>query len=213
MLINGAVIGVIVAAPIGPVNLVCIQRTIQHGRLNGLLAGMGAVAADAVFATLAAFGLVAASDLVGGLGAGIQILGALFLVILGVRTILKARPRGITADVAEGARAGLWQAPALTFLLTITNPMTLLGFIAIFAGAGGLVGTHVDTVEALLLIAGVAAGSAGWWLALTGVVGTVRSRFTDGWVMRLNQFSGLCILAFGAWLLYRIAAAGGLPVA
>lgn len=209
LLINGAIIGVIVAAPVGPVNLICIQRALQRGWINGFLAGMGAVAGDALFAIAAAFGLLAASDLMSNLGIGIQIAGGVFLLHLGLRTFLQPAPDMHTARIERGAHAAIGRAVLLTFSATILNPATLLGFIAIFAGAGDLVTPDPGTRDAWVIVAGVAAGSALWWLALTQLIGLVRHRITPEWVHHLNQVSGFMIAMFGTWLLARLFFTGG----
>jgi len=204
LLVNGVIIGVIVAAPIGPVNLICIQRAVERGWLNGFLAGLGAVAGDALFAIAAAFGLLAARDLMNGLGLGVQIAGGLFLIALGLRIFFQPAPDMHADRIERGAHGALSRALALTFTATILNPATLLGFIAIFAGAGDLVQPDRTPLEAWTIVAGVALGSALWWLALTQTIGLVRHRITPGWVRRLNQGSGLGIMAFGLWLLARL---------
>lgn len=208
VLLKGLIIGVVVAAPVGPVNLICIQRTIARGWLNGFVAGLGAVAGDALFAVLAAAGLVAAGDIAGEAGYLLQGVGAVVLLVMGARTIARATPEARNArKVRSGADATLWRAPVLTFGLTITNPATLLGFIAIFAGTGFIGAAGVSGAAAAVIVTGVAAGSALWWLVLTRTVGAVRKGLSFRVIRRINQVSGLLIIAFGLWLALRLARA------
>ena len=209
LLINGAIIGVIVAAPIGPVNLICIQRAVERGWFAGFLAGLGAVAGDALYAIAAAFGLLAVSDLTSDPGISVRIAGGLFLLGLGLRIFLQPAPNMQTSKLENAARADLQRTIVITFTATILNPATLLGFIAIFAGAGDLVTPNPSTGDAWTLVLGVALGSALWWLALTQFVGAFRQRITPEWVRRLNQVSGLMIAMFGVWLLTRLYLTGG----
>lgn len=134
-LVRGALVGIIVAAPIGPVNLICIHRTVVHGRINGFLAGQGAAIGDGIFATVAAFGLAAVAAYVQYYSDAIQMVGGGVLIAMGIRTFLAAPEHAAREDTAFG----LIRAFGLAFLLTITNPATLLGFVAIFAGVGGII--------------------------------------------------------------------------
>jgi len=191
-LVRGIVIGFSIAAPVGPIGVLCIRRTLADGRAAGFVPGLGAATADAIYGCLAAFGLTALTDLLIGGQSWIRFIGGAFLLYLGIRTI-RAKP----AERAARLRgSGLFGAYATTFMLTLTNPMTILSFVAIFTTIG--VGTsHLSPVAAGSLVLGVFLGSALWWLTLSGAVGMLRSRFDLerlGWV---NRISGGIITAFG----------------
>ena len=190
--VRSVVIGVIAAAPIGPVNLVCIQRTLAFGRLSGLIAGLGAAIADGLFATVAAFGLTTVSDFLIDHDSALRLVGGLFLLVLGARTVMTL-PR-TQADLPT--RGTLGQTIGTTFLMTITNPVTILGFAALFSGAG-LVQDARDSAGALQIVAGVAAGSALWWLCLSTGVGFLHGKLELRHMRWMNRISGSLIFAFG----------------
>lgn len=198
--VRGVVIGFSIAAPVGPIGVLCIRRTLAEGRASGLLTGLGAATADAVYGAIAALGLTALTDaLVGGQG-WIRLVGGAFLVYLGVKTFL-ARPADRAAEPdrpmdAVSRRAGLFGAFASTFLLTLTNPMTILSFVAVFA-ALGLGTTNPDPLSAAGLVVGVFVGSALWWLTLSAGVSLFRSRFDERGLRWVNRLSGAIIVAFG----------------
>ena len=161
--LKGLVIGFSIAAPVGPIGVLCMQRSLERGRVVGLATGMGAAAADAVYGCVAAFGLAAFSAALMSGGNWLRGVGGLFLLWLGVQ-IFRSHPADKAASAGGGAQAGgsLLRAFASTFVLTLTNPMTILSFAAIFAGLG--VGTGATRWESGLLVAGVFCGSAAWWL-------------------------------------------------
>jgi threonine/homoserine/homoserine lactone efflux protein len=199
-LVRGVVLGFTIAAAVGPISLLTIRRTIAHGRLYGLVSGMGVATADATYAGIAALGLTAAA---GALLDGqrlLEFLGGIVLIILALRTIA-SRP----GEVATSAdRPSLPGAYATIFALTMTNPMTILSFAAAFVGLG-LVG-HGRGGAALLTL-GVFVGSALWWVSLTSVVGRLRARVSLRWLVAVNQVSGAAILAFGILALVSAVAA------
>ncbi len=192
LLLRGFVLGFTIAAAVGPISLLCIRRTLAEGRVVGFVSGLGVATADATYGAVAAFGLTAVTDLlVDGrrvLGVG----GGLFLLWLAWRTF-RALPGDAAATDASATRRGLPGAYLSTLGLTLTNPMTILSFAALFVG---LRVTGGDAAGAALLTAGVFAGSTGWWIALVGVVGALRSRVTPGGLRRVNIASGLLIGAF-----------------
>ena len=195
-LLRGLLIGIAVAAPVGPVNVLCMQRTLAHGPVNGLVSGLGAAFADALFGAMAAFGLTAVADFLIGQQYWMRALGGAFLLGLGVKIFL-SRPRGRGGEERD---SNLGQAVSTTFLLTITNPMTILAFVAIFAGTG-LARADGDYVGAAVLVLGVFLGSALWWLVLSTFIGLVRHRLDDRAMAWINRGSGALIFTFGlaAW--------------
>ena len=185
-------IGLAIAAPVGPIGVLCIRRTLADGRLVGLLTGLGAATADGVYGAIAGFGLTAVTDLLIGRGPWLGIGGGLFLCYLGVRTFI-AVPAESPAALQPGALFAIFSS---TFVLTLTNPTTILSFVAIFAGLG-LGNTGGDYLAASVLVAGVFLGSALWWLGLSGAVSIFRERVGSRAMRGINRLSGLLIGGFG----------------
>lgn len=192
LLIKGLVLGFAIAAPVGPIGLLCIRRSLAHGRLSGLASGLGAATADACYGSVAAFGLTAVSDLLVAQRMWLNLIGGLFLCYLGVRTFL-SRP---AAQSANAGHKGLLSDYASTVVLTITNPMTIVMFVGAFAGLG-LVRRSVDYAGATMLVAGVFLGSALWWVFLSSSVGLLGKRMNDSWMGVANKLSGALIIGFG----------------
>jgi len=201
LLLIGLGIGIAVAAPIGPINLMCIQRSLTHGFTAGLAVGIGAVLGDGTFALISAFGVTWVTDLVAGHSDWIAGIGGSLLLGIGVRTMV-ARPmdRSSTPAPVAGTDAK-WTATArlvgTTFVLTITNPATMLGFVAIFSGVGELVMAPGSYGSAALLVGAVMAGSLLWWVVVSRVVSLARSRFTQKGLSMINFTAGLVITGFG----------------
>jgi threonine/homoserine/homoserine lactone efflux protein len=190
--LRGLLLGLSIAAPVGPIGVLCIRRTLSAGRGMGLASGLGAATADATYGAVAAFGLTVVSSFLLSQQMWLRLLGGAFLCYLGVRTFLAAP----ATEAARAGSGGLAGAYVSTFFLTITNPLTILSFAAIFAGLG-LGATGADAGAALGLVLGVFLGSALWWVVLSGAVSLLRARFdllTMRWV---NRGSGLLILGFG----------------
>jgi threonine/homoserine/homoserine lactone efflux protein len=189
---RGALIGLAIAAPVGPIGVLCIRRTLADGRLAGFVAGLGAATADLLYGIIAVLGLTALADLLVGVSFWTRLLGGIFLCYLGLR-ILRERP---AENPAEARGRGLAGAYFSTLFLTMTNPATIIAFTAIFAGlgAGSL---YRGYGEGLLLAGGVAAGSALWWLSLSSATGMLRSRVTPRVLRMVNIVAGLIILGFG----------------
>jgi len=191
-LLRGLVIGFSIAAPVGPIGVLCIRRTLAKGRLHGLASGLGAATADASFGAVAGFGLTAVSGLLVEQQGWLRLIGGVFLCALGARTFL-ARP---ASEAAPAGRSGLLGAYLSALALTLTNPLTILSFAAIFAGLG-IAEAGADYGAALILVAGVFAGSAAWWLLLSGGVSLLRERFTPRRMRWVNRLSGAVLVAFG----------------
>lgn len=206
--VNGVAIGMAVAAPIGPVNLIVIRRTLRYGALNGFLSGGGAAAGDALFAVVAAFGITQAIEFVLRVETLLQIVGGLFLLGLGLRTwFSKPHTHEEPADnISAAMAAATARVFAITFVLTITNPATMLGFIAIFGGVAGLASAGDDYVHAATVVVAVAAGSLIWWASVSSFVSLFRARMTDRLLGLVNRVSGGLIVVFGVVVLGRVAA-------
>ena len=199
-LARGLLLGFAIAAPVGPIGVLCIRRTLADGWLTGFLTGIGAATADGLYGGVAAFGLTAISGALMAQQGIIRVVGGALLCYLGLRTLL-AKPASAkaTAHTARPVRdkRGLAGAYFSTVGLTLTNPATILSFAAVFAGLG-LVGA-AGSVEGApaLLTAGVAFGSACWWLLLSGGVSLLRARLAPGALRWVNWLSGLLLLGFG----------------
>src|SRR5262245_59111062 len=194
--LRGLAIGFSIAAPVGPIGVLCIRRTLADGRATGLAVGLGAAAADAVYGAIAGFGLTAISTLLVRQQVLLRLVGGLFLCYLGIQTF-RARP---VDRPARAGGAGLLGAFTATFGLTLANPATILSFIAVFAGLG--IAGAGSWREATVLVGGVFVGSALWWLLLSGIVGAFRVRLDLGALRWVNRLSGLVLLGFGAAALF-----------
>jgi threonine/homoserine/homoserine lactone efflux protein len=190
--LEGMIIGFAIAAPVGPIGVLCIRRTLAEGRTSGLVSGLGAATADALYGAVAALGLTFITALLIGGEAWLRLVGGAFLVFLGVRTFL-ARP---AERAAPSASSGLPGAYVSTLFLTLTNPTTILSFAAIFAGLGAGE-TNGDVLSAMVLVAGVFLGSAAWWFVLSGATSLLRARLSVRGLRWVNRVSGIVIAAFG----------------
>jgi len=189
--LKGFIIGISIAAPVGPIGILCIQRTITYGRLNGLATGLGAASADAVYGFIAAFGLTFISNFLVAQQNWFRIVGGGFLIYLGIRAYFSA-PDNSSANTNSQNHTGAY---GTTFLLTLSNPMTILSFAAIFSGFG-LVDTSIHYGSASMMVVGVFLGSATWWLFLSTGTNLFRSRLNQrlAWI---NKLSGVVITLFG----------------
>ncbi len=190
--LRGLAVGFTVAAAIGPISLLTIRRTIAHGRGYGLVSGLGVAAADASYGAVAAFGMTAVTSVLVGGRTVLALVGGAFLVWLAIHTIRARPPEAVATDPA--GRPGLVGGFLSIYGLTMTNPMTILSFAAIFAGLG-LAGR--GGLEAALLTLGVFVGSSLWWVGLTAVVRRVRGRISPRTLVWINRLSGALLLAFG----------------
>jgi threonine/homoserine/homoserine lactone efflux protein len=192
VLLKGIAIGFSIAAPVGPIGVLCIRRTLSEGRASGFVSGLGAATADAIYGCIAGFGLTFISSFLIGQQAWIRLFGGLFLCYLGISTLL-ASP---AEEPASAGKSGIVSAYGSTLLLTLTNPLTILSFAAIFAGLG-VADTSGDYGTAMTLVLGVFVGSGLWWLLLSGIAGALRTRFNTRALLWVNRISGIVILAFG----------------
>jgi threonine/homoserine/homoserine lactone efflux protein len=196
--INGGAIGFAIAAPIGPIGLLCIRRTLTGGTFAGFACGLGAASADALYAAIAAFALALATAIVSRVAAPLHIVGGLFLIVLGVRTALAHA--SIAAGPDSKAPRVYFRAFLTTFALTAINPVTIFSFAGIVAGAA--FGSQPPTgLRAAQLVCGVFAGSALWFLLLSVAVGRLRRTLTPQMTRAINVASGITITGFGTWTL------------
>ena len=192
LFVRGLVLGFTIAAAVGPISLLVIRRTLAEGRLVGIVSGMGVATADGTYGAIAAFGLTAVTDLLVDWRRALGLVGGTFLLWLAWRTFRSVPGEAATTNDGNGRRA-LPGAYLSTLGLTLTNPMTILSFAALFVGLGV---TGGDAGGATLLTLGVFAGSAAWWVVLVTAVGAFRSRLTPTGLRRVNIVSGLIIGAF-----------------
>lgn len=197
-LLKGLIIGFSIAAPVGPIGVLCIRRTLTYGQMTGLLSGLGAASADALYGCVAGFGLTALSSLLIQQQRWLSLLGGLYLCYLGFNT-LRSRPTQQTIQTTDAPRISVYVS---TFVLTLTNPTTILSFIGIFAGLGLANNNGGDYVSATALVLGVFMGSALWWLTLSGIVNLFRANFTPRWLSWVNKISGGIIISFGLLALF-----------
>ena len=195
--LRGLIIGFSIAAPVGPIGVICIRRTLAEGRLTGFLSGMGAASADMFYGVVAAFGLTVVQELLIGQSTWLQVVGGVFLLYLGLKTFF-SKP---SKKAAESRSGGLFDAYLTTFFLTITNPLTILLFIAIFAGLrlGEIDGNYLS---ASFMVLGVFLGSATWWLTLSTGVSLLREKFTPALLTWVNRLAGVIIFVFGLLALF-----------
>ena len=190
--IKGWMIGIAIAVPVGPIGILCIRWTLAEGRMIGFLSGLGAATADALYGAVAGLGLTFLSDFLIAHRIWLHLIGSGFLCLLGIRTLLsKVSEPGQCAE-----ENSCFHAYLSTFFLTLTNPMTLLFFLAVFAGIGVGTAKH-HYLAAGFLVSGVFIGSAMWWLFLMVFTGMLRGLFNVNRLKWLNRISGLIIIAFG----------------
>ncbi|KVL90737.1 LysE family translocator [Burkholderia stagnalis] len=192
-------IGLSIAAPVGPIGLLCIQRSLLGGWRIGFATGLGAATADGMYGLIGALGVSVLITSLTSAGPWLSLLGGMFLCYLGVRTVLAA-PAGAQAAAGPMDAARSYGS---TFLLTASNPMTILSFIAIFAALGtGVAASGQKSAVIALVVSGVFVGSGTWWLALSGAVSLVRERISEKAMRIINYASGITVLGFGLYQSY-----------
>jgi threonine/homoserine/homoserine lactone efflux protein len=196
LFLKGLFVGFLISTPVGPIAVLCIQRTLNRSRLHGIVSGLGAATADVVYGFIAAFGLTFISNFLVKEQLWLRLVGGIFICYMGARVFLsKSGQRKIPADSTSYVRDYV-----TAFFLTLTNPITFLAFAAIFAGLG-LVRTVEHHITALLLVAGVFVGSGLWWLILSCATATFLGRLLYSKLAWLNKVSGIVIIVFGLLVL------------
>lgn len=194
--LKGFVAGLFIAAPVGPVALLCVKRAMYYGAAGGLAAGLGAALADAFFGAVAGFGVAAVSGFLLEHAEQIRLVGGVILVALGIHLFFSK-----TKPSENGASSrGLIGTFFTTFMLTVTNPITILSFITVFASLG-LAGVSMDYAEAGVLVAAVFLGSAFWWIAISAIVVFWRGKIGFEWMPTIKRWSGVLIVGFGIYAL------------
>ena len=189
-LLKGLLIGFSIAAPVGPIGVLCIRRTISNGRMAGFLSGLGAATADAFYGAIAVFGLTVISTFLITYHVWIQAVGGFFLLYLGIKTLISKS--AIESTEVKKSNIGFYGS---TFFLTITNPMTILSFVAVFAGLGLANATYNFSVSVLTVL-GVFIGSSIWWFILSAGVGLLKNKFNTKGLRIVDVLAGLIIIGF-----------------
>jgi threonine/homoserine/homoserine lactone efflux protein len=198
--LKGLIIGFAIAAPVGPIGVLCIRRTLADGRLIGFLSGLGAATADMCYGAIAAFGITALQSILARQQSWLKIIGGLFLIYLGVRAFLSSPAQDAAAVPSRQGRVGAYLS---TFALTLMNPATIISFAAVFAGLR-LAESVQGGFSPAAMVAGVFVGSAAWWLLLSTGIGLLRDRFRPAWMVWVNRISGTIICAFGVAALFSV---------
>lgn len=212
LFIKGIVIGVVIATPVGPIGFLCISRTLEYGAAIGLATGLGAAMADTVYGAVAAYGLMQVAITLSQHDGVLRIVGGAALCLIGLRTLFLAdRKQQEAAAKGTGDKPGLSVASlqavrglpgsfGSSFLLTLANPVTMFGFVAIFAAVGWAreLGTHAN---ASVLVVGVFIGSAIWWLGLATVTALLSNRMGDHQKVWFQRLSGMVLVGFGVFAL------------
>lgn len=197
LLIQGIVLGFSIAAPVGPIGVLCIRSSLQNGFKSGIVSGLGAASADAVYGMIAAAGLTLAADFLVKHQTWLGLLGGTFLLYLGVQTFRSPAP---IMEVEEKKANSLVGDYFSTFLLTLSNPITIFSFIALFGGMNA--GAEFE-ISAFVLVLGVFSGSALWWLGLSSAVSVFRKKFNLEVMLWVNRIAGAVIFVFGVLMLWR----------
>ena len=192
---RGIAIGFAIAAPIGPVGVFCINKAMADGRAAAIVAGLGAALADTIFGAVVGLGLGTVSLFLSQHQLVLKLAGGLFMAALGLKTWLAAFAPAVCMPSVRGP--AMWRDFAATFLITITNPATILGVMGVFA-ALGTSAKPAGVAESWLLVLGVFAGSTLWWLVLSTLASAARSRFTPERMRLFNHLSGALLMVFGA---------------
>ncbi len=199
LFLKGLLVGFAIAAPVGPVNVLCIRRTLTEGRLSGFISGLGAATADTLYGCIAGFGLTFISNLLIRQQIWLRLIGGIFLIYLGIITF-RSRPISQEAPVKGYGFLGAYLS---TFFLTLTNPITILAFMALFAGVG-VDNISGDSMATGILIGGVFLGSSLWWILLSSGVRILQAKFTLAGIHWINKISGVLITGFGVLALLSI---------
>ena len=200
IIINGFIFGLVLAAPVGPVGVLCVQRTLSEGRMHGLLSGLGAAVGDAIYGAIAAFGVSAVQLWISDHQVSLRTIGGILLLLLAAKTLILRSNRKNQKNVGKLHTENLLQDFVSTFLLAITNPITILTFAGLFVTLGSTdVGDSVN--NAALLVFGVFIGSALWWFALAFTANLARPYIDGGYQKWVSRISAAILISFGVYAL------------
>jgi threonine/homoserine/homoserine lactone efflux protein len=205
MFLQGMIVGLTIAIPVGPISLVCIHRTVANGRLHGIFSGLGVATSDSFYAAVAFLGLTAVSGLIISNQTGFRLMAGFVLVLAGIQVF-----RSVPATIRDSAEPGSYLKDYLSLLaITAANPLTIIFFVTILPGFG--VGAQgASLIAAVPFVAGVFLGSAAWWIVLCGSLGSLRTRLSTENLRWINRVSGILIACFGAIMLLLLLAAPAL---
>jgi threonine/homoserine/homoserine lactone efflux protein len=199
LFVKGLLIGFVIAAPVGPINIMCVRRTIVHGRLAGIVSGIGAAIADTILGAIAIFGLAFLTDLLIEERFWLALGGAIFLAVLGVRSLVTHPPKLVSGRDPTN----LFGDFTSSLLLTLSNPITILSFFGIFAAFGVHPDEQIGPDDWAALL-GVFSGAMVWWMTVTGLAGMFHGRFTVSGLMWANRITGIVMLVFAAVVLVEV---------
>ncbi len=196
----GFLIGVLIALPLGPTNVLGLQRAAERGFFGGLAAGLGIMLGDGIIALGAALGVNAISNAIHQYRTAIQIIGGVALMGAGLKLFF-TRPVFTSVAKAEKATLGdyVWDIPKLMFL-TVTNPVAVLGLVAIFGGVSSFVEV-ASYVDAVTMVAAIMGGSFCYWLVVSRLITSIRHTFDEPQMAKLNKVAGLVLIGFGGLLI------------
>jgi len=196
LLLSGMIVGLTLAAPVGPISLVCIQRTVANGRLHGIFSGIGVATADSFYAAVAFLGLTAVSGFIIGHQLVFRFVAGIVLILAGVRVY-----RSIPSATAEaGGQESIVRDYLSLLAIALANPLTIIFYLTILPGLGIVTPAGIPAA-ALDFVAGVFAGSVLWWVVLCGAVGSVRSRLSPANLRLINRISGTLVVCCGLVML------------
>ena len=198
LFIKGIIIGLLVSVPLGPVGVLCIQRTLNKGRLAGLVSGLGAAAADTIFAIIAGFGLTIIINFIEERHVYFQIIGGLFVLYIGMRIFYTNPVKQLKLQRLK--RTQLSQDFVSVFLLTLSNPMAIFLFLAIMA-AIKVASDKLSIIEISLLTAGIATGAIFWWFVLSSIANRFRKKIRLRSIWWMNKITGSMVFLFGLLVL------------
>jgi threonine/homoserine/homoserine lactone efflux protein len=194
LLLKSIFLGIVIAAPVGPMAILCMNRTLNKGFFSGLATGFGIASADGIYACIVGFGLTAISNFLIAHAKIIHVIGGLLLCYIGIKILLSKQTSSNTKSKSSSDFLS-------SFFLTLTNPMTVIAFIAVFSGLG-IGTTHPDFIRAITIIFGIFLGSFFWWLTLSMTITIVHHRIESELTKWVNLISGLIILGFGLWMIF-----------
>lgn len=193
--IKGLIIGFSISMPVGAIGIICIKKSLHQGFQSGMIAGLGAAVADSFYGFAAGFGLTFITSFIRDHISWVKLIGGMILMYVGYR-IYTAKTEKIST---KKDRTNNFRTFVSTLMLTLTNPMTVLAFLAIFAGLGLSFSDNGNYFQVSFLILGIFAGAFSWWLCLSGLVSVLRKKITDKTLVYINHISGAVIILFGIW--------------
>ncbi len=196
-LLGGILIGVLLAIPVGPIALLCMRRTLERGPMYGFATGLGAAFADTIYGGIAVFGIAAFSGLIHEYTIPLRLVGGTLMLVLALRLARKKMPRAACEKATASHKIS---ALISGLLLTLSNPMVIFGFAAVFTGIG-IGGLLANREMAIMLVLGIGIGSALWWFILTLGVVRLRHLLSEKAMHRINLIASTLLAMFGLYAL------------